>query len=232
MPWWLMTYLLGGTSGVFTASTAEGHSADISTYVVTQRQGLWVLHVSLATAGLRRGLWLHAGVVPEGLQSAAEQGAIVQLIRAGVRLVIDGGPVALRGGGVRVGGHQTDLLFTLPSAPKTPHSLLQSRISGLSAVPNQHNVLRLVVGDKRAQWVLAARNDFTLTAKVPASVGSDELLVRGAASGERAPAPSGWWWRVVGLPADALPALLLALSVLLLPTMLLTARRWRSRRSE
>lgn len=161
--------------GLFTSIGAQAHATDIATYVVIERQGVWVVQVSLASAGLSRALSKRLGKPSGDLTEAAYKQATVDAIRGGLHLVVDGKPARLGGGGVKLGGHQTDLLFALPDLATAPTSLLGSRIDGLREISNQHNVLRLVRGELRAQWILARRNGFTLTEDVPASVGSDDL---------------------------------------------------------
>ncbi len=148
---------------------AWAHNADIATFVV-QRQGpAWTLHVSFATAGLRRALPVQRG--PAGPKAA--QQAAVRLVRQGVALVADGTPLTLGAGGVRLGAHQSDLFFELRGAPERITSLLGSRVDVAHRAANQHNVLRLLREPpdtpRLEQWVLARRNRFTLTADVPAS---------------------------------------------------------------
>jgi len=149
------------------ATPALAHNAEVSTYAVRRRGGLWTLQVSLATAGLDHALAQRLGQAPRTqLRYKTET---VRLVREGMHLVLNDQPTALGIGGIKLGGHQTDLVFSLPTAPQQITSLLGTRITAGQEVPNQHNVLRIVRAEGLEQWVLAARNRFTLTGDVPRS---------------------------------------------------------------
>ena len=143
------------------AAHAHAHAPNIATFVVGERAGDTVLTVHLSGAGLHHALGQIVDI--STLDENAYKVAAVALLRDGTHLVLDGEPALLGKGAIRLGGHQTDVIFDLPDRPVA--SLLGSRITALSKVDNQHNVLRLD-GPEPVQWVLAERNNFTLSAEL------------------------------------------------------------------
>ena len=148
---------------------AQAHNPDIATFVVVQGEAGWALRVRIPTAGLQRGLEALLGPTPS---SDELREAAVQALRAGVELVADGHAVALGEAVGGVGSHEAVLDFALPGWPAAVARLYGTRLVVLADAPNQHNVLRLVDSKGTSQWVLAARNGFTLGPDVPMSSGS------------------------------------------------------------
>jgi hypothetical protein len=159
--------LLAALLALLVASPALAHNADIATYTVVRIEQGWVLQVQLPTAALVASL-----DAPQQGRAADRLGAAAEAaIRGGTELRMDGRPVPLGAALVGVGPHETRLQFALAGIDG-PGSLEGSRLAALADGPNQHNVLRLVEAAGPSQWVLAARNGFTLDRAVPASRGS------------------------------------------------------------
>lgn len=121
---------------------AHAHDPDIATFVLrpvaaapdgAEAAKGWVLDVHVAQAALVRAVGQPSD--PKRWREAA-----VAYLRRHIRLTVDGAPIAFGGGGIKVGGHQTDarLLYALPDG-----ATVDVTIDAFTDDGHQSNVLKL-----------------------------------------------------------------------------------------
>ena len=142
---------------------AWAHAPNVATYELGRIGGVWTLDVHLATAGMHEALkQRHPERALSELEPRAYEALLVAAIEQGTAIELEGVPVRLGEGGVRLGAHQTDLRFVLEGAPAEV-TRVRARIDALSERGGQHNVLRAPGAPPKTSRhvVLREDNDFS-----------------------------------------------------------------------
>ncbi len=161
----LLSALLSALLLALLASPAGAHDREIATFalqpVAAKADGVeargWVLEVHVARAALDAVL---ADGPAEAVDPKGWRARAVAYIKRHVRLLRGETSLNLGAGGIRVGGHQTDLRFLLPELPAAG-GRLKVRIDAFSEDGHQSNVLKLR-GSTPRTVVLTAENDFSV----------------------------------------------------------------------
>lgn len=146
------------------AGAGLAHDRNITTFVLqpvaAKADGVdargWVLEVHVARAALDAAL---ADGPAEAADPKGWRTRAVAYVKQHVRLVRDEKPLTLGAGGIRVGGHQTDLRFLVPALP-AKGARLKVRIDAFAEDGHQNNVLKLRGATPRTV-VLTAEDDFS-----------------------------------------------------------------------
>ncbi len=143
------------------APPAAAHDVDVATFALrpaAAEKGArgWVLDIHAPRAALQRALDRSKGAHP--VDPVAWREAAVAYLRAHVRITSDGAPVTFGGGGIKVGGHQTDARFLYAIADGAPLSIT---IDAFAEDDHQSNVLKLRGATPRTV-VLTLDNHFTV----------------------------------------------------------------------
>lgn len=120
-----------------------------------------VLTIGLSTAGLRHALSDDYGPDAVDAMSAAEyRQAAVDYVRERFALQVGGEPVALAGGGIRAGNHQTDMKFVVPAA-LDESTELEVHVSAFSATPEHQTIFSYELGGLEGRAILSADNGYS-----------------------------------------------------------------------
>lgn len=161
-----MRWLLALASLLVASGPASAHDRDIATFVLTpvaaRADGVkargWTLDVHVARHALDDVL---ADGPPEAADPAGWRARAVAYLKAHVRLTHAGAPLTLGAGGIRVGGHQTDLRFMVEGLPPAGGEVAL-RIDAFAEDGHQSNVVKLR-HKTPSTVVLGPEADFTAT---------------------------------------------------------------------
>lgn len=150
-------------AGLCLPAPAQAHNGDVATFVLlpmaVEADGVkargWVLQVHVA----RHALDAVVGLPSEADDPKGWRERAVAYVKAHVRFDHGGQRLALGSGGIRVGGHQTDLRFLLPGLPPAGGAL-KVRIDAFAEDGHQSNVVKLR-GAEAKTTVLTADDDFS-----------------------------------------------------------------------
>lgn len=141
----------------FTQS-AEAHVPNIASYHLIPGNDAWRLEVSMSTAGMHQALQAaRPGESLSTLTPEAYENVLLDALRAGIELRVDGNPLVLDHPTVDVRSHASRVVFII-AAPESAHRI-DARIDALSARGDQNNVFRFL-GQRALRVVLKSDNDF------------------------------------------------------------------------
>lgn len=143
------------------APPAPAHDVDVATFALrpaAAEDGArgWILDIHVPQAALQRAL--ERQTVRPPADPVAWREAAVAYLRSHVRITSGGASVRFGGGGIKVGGHQTDarFLYAIPDG-----ALLSITINAFAEDDHQSNVLKLRGATPRTV-VLTLDNHFTV----------------------------------------------------------------------
>lgn len=174
-------WLLGGGAPVW------AHDPNLATFELKQGAAGWMLEGSFMFARAQATLQAED---PDLDWATLERGEIerrlMDHLRVTVEIWADGVGVPLGAGGIRLGDHQTNVRFPLPSLVEAPR-LLVVGIHSFADNPAQTQVLRIHHDGRRHTRVLRVEEDFTARVDLAEA---DTLRVTSSPRPVRAPEPA------------------------------------------
>ncbi|MFY0602119.1 MAG: hypothetical protein JXR03_20760 [Cyclobacteriaceae bacterium] len=139
------------------------HTHFITTYSIHKSNGLWVMKVNAAQSSLNKNLPQYFPEVDFSNISKKEYNElVVQYFQENICLVADDKyAFPLGGAAVRLGGHQTDLLFELGDMPADA-SILDLEIYCFSKTSNQQNIVKVATENGRS-YVISEKTEFKMS---------------------------------------------------------------------
>jgi hypothetical protein len=143
-------------------SLAIAHTADIASFHLVDGNDPAQLHISFATAAAEN---LALVTTEQVTTTSTEQQKIfkerlVQYLKDSIEVVVNGDVIIFGSGQIKVGSHQTDLIFSLKNMPKDIKSL-SVKINSFENNSHQNNVFHYINGTVKKKTVLTHANNFS-----------------------------------------------------------------------
>lgn len=138
----------------------KAHDINTASVKLSPLNGVWTVHFSFAQAGVDYSLSKYLGNNSlDTLNAAIYKEYLADYIKSHFNLVIDNKSIPIGSGGIKLGNHQTDIRFFLPSFPKQYNRIFLS-IPLFEENPNQHNLIKIKDGLLEGRKILKHSNQF------------------------------------------------------------------------
>lgn len=138
----------------------KAHDINTASVTLSPLNGVWTVHFSFAQAGVDYSLSKYLGNNSlDTLNAAIYKEYLADYIKSHFNLVIDNKSIPIGSGGIKLGNHQTDIRFFLPSFPKQYNRIFLS-IPLFEENPNQHTIVKIKDGLLEGRKILKHTNNF------------------------------------------------------------------------
>ncbi|MFK8001921.1 MAG: hypothetical protein AB8H86_20160 [Polyangiales bacterium] len=170
----ILAALVALSSALGMSSNAAAHVPNIASFHLIPGNDAWRLEVHMSTAGMHQALQArHPDVSLSTLTPEAYETYLLEGLRAGIELRVDGVPLVLDHPIVEIRPHASRVVFVM--TPPVSTQGLDARIDALSAREGQNNVLRFM-GQRASRVVLKSDNNFRGRLELSASRALDVPL--------------------------------------------------------
>lgn len=141
--------------------SVKAHNPKTTSVVISPENGVYTVHYVISQEGANYALAeFYSGQDLQSLSAGEYKELYIDYLKEHFQLIIDGEIVPLGSGGIKLGNHQTDVRFLLPSYP-TDYKTVQLRLDVFKQNENQNTVVHFLEGDKSFRKVLNAKNGFS-----------------------------------------------------------------------
>jgi len=143
--------------------SSRAHNPNNTALSLIQEKGLWSLHLLISQQGAHEALQHHYKKVDLHLLSKADyQKKYMQYVRDKLIIWVDTQRIQLGSGGIKLGKHQTEIRWLLPTFPLA-YETLKMEVNVFCENPSQHTMVRITDGNKRFRKLLHKKNGFQLS---------------------------------------------------------------------
>ncbi len=155
-------FILIGIILALQVQNLRGHNPQLATYWIRNYDAVWVIEARFAHAGLQAALEKYYEEVDfDNVSTDEYKKLIVKYVKSHIQMsTISENEISLGSGGIKLGGHQTDVRFVLGNLPEKPQDLL-IKISCLKENANQQNLLKIPAIRPDEHFVLDQGNGCT-----------------------------------------------------------------------
>ena len=140
---------------------ASAHDANLTTFHVRQEPPVWWLEVMFPAVSSEMELQRQEpGRDLATVSDDAYKRRVIAHVKDTVHLSANGRPLTLGSGGIKLGGHQSTIKLMLEGMP-ADLTRLEAEVSTFSGNTGQHNLVRLIRGERRDRVILNHRNGFS-----------------------------------------------------------------------
>lgn len=139
---------------------AKAHNPLIATFTISEQNGVWTMHVSMAQAGVHEAMKKH---YPDEDLDAMDETAYKELMVAYIKetcnISVGEKTIALGSGGIKLGSHQTDVRLVLEGLTGLVKEM-KLDIHSFSDNEGHQNIVRVAQNGSEQKFILQQSNSY------------------------------------------------------------------------
>jgi len=135
------------------------HDINTASVVLTKQKEFWIVHISFARSAANYSIAEYSKISNDALKDEVFKKQLISYVKSHFKLSIDDEIISIGSGGIKLGNHQTDLRFIIPSFPKN-YKTIKISIPLFKENKNQHTVVRLKDDQYEFRKILNHSNEF------------------------------------------------------------------------
>ncbi|AFM03451.1 hypothetical protein Fleli_1004 [Bernardetia litoralis DSM 6794] len=148
---------------ILTFVSAKAHNPNTASIVVSPINGFWIMQFAFSQESANAALTqFYPTQNLKDISVEEYKKLYIDYVKNKTSLKVDGQKIELSSGEIKLGNHQTDMKFLLPTFPKD-YKEVQIKLSVFEENEEQNTALKFVENDKSIRKVINHQNEFSFS---------------------------------------------------------------------